>query len=760
MARITLDPTDERVNDDVGSYMQMLAAQMRATDAFPDEATEKRFVDQAQGKAVGNLGYVGALGRAFDHALSGPSRQAALTSLLDLAELPPTLEELYAFFFHQIKAQRAGQVVEIEFQQSSSTGFAPAWPAVHQKVIAVLSVTHEPLTVDQVADLGQIVADRSYVIDAMDDLEQFLQAGGAGTTVGFYHPTVAEFLTDTTTRDDPSQADLFVDLVRWNARIAALLNARFAEAPDALDGYAVRYRIAHQIAGGGAQSAHEAMTSAWMLFKRARTGDDRSFHADLMQVAQSLRESSTPDLVALVRCYLIDVMLLARLRVLPSPVAGIWAIRGQATRADGLLSLISDTGKRADAYVELAKGLTVIGAPVAARDALRSAVDAARMNRYYGDRLSTLRAVLSSPAVDPALASLALDVVRSTEADAPELAEHTLTWLHQSVATLYERASGLVPTETAAELRARLEKMLKDPGDDSYRTSILLSAARVSDVLGETSAAASFAQLALAAADRPPALAGIKSLCTTASKLGKLTDQRWTAEALERALARLRGGLEEGEAYSTVLIAKTGLDTLPGFDISSVDVGRAFDLARATPDPAVFRLLAEIYSALGDITRATEAADLCYETVRMTRGGNQERFTSLMSTDVIVASEASSPGRLAATSGRCREFRSPGYEWERDHVVGIVSDVAVDLRFEDVLERAFVVADETRNTWERASALSRVEWRTRWPATSHAQARFCTRSRRRSPKDSGFSSLANACAAPSCWRPLCRIPPT
>lgn len=53
-------------------------------------------------------------------------------------------------------------------------------------------------------------------------------------------------------------------------------------------------------------------------------------------------------------------------------------------------------------------------------------------------------------------------------------------------------------------------------------------------------------------------------------------------------------------------------------------------------------------------------------------------------------------------------FRSPGSEWERDHLVDIVSNVAVQLKFNDVLERAFVVAQDAKNVWERASALSHV----------------------------------------------------
>lgn len=706
VARITLDQTDQHIQDDIGDYTRMLAAEMSEADVFSDDAAEKRFIEQARGKAMGNLGYVGALGRAFDHALSRPDRKDALAALLNLAELPPSLQDLYAFFFHQIKAQLAGKVVEIEDKLSSLTGLASVWPAVHQKLISVLSVVHEPLTVDQVADLGQIVADRGYYVDAIDDLQQFLRRTGNG--VSFYHPTVAEFLTDLNTRDEPTRTDLFVDPVLWNGRIAKLLAARFAGTPDALDDYGIRYRIAHEIVGGGAQSGSEALTSAWMLSKRERTGDDRSFHADLDQVARALRDSPTPDLVAVIRCYLLDAMLLARLRVLPSPVAAILAICGDGIKAQSLISLVADAGKRADAYVELAAGLTLSGAADSARDALRSAIEAARLDPHYGDRLFTLLKILSSPDVDPPLASSVLDVAHGVGIEAPGgFTGDIVTEFPSSIATLYERASVLLPIETAAQLRARLEGMLKHTGSDEDHSSVLLSAASISEVLGDASAAASFAERALAIAGRPSGVAAIRSLCKAASRLGKLTVQSWAAKALQQALAHLKEGLEHSEGYAAALIAKTGL-TIPGFDVTDVDIEQAFQLLMATPDPVGFRLLAEIYADFGDISRATQAADLCHESVRE-HFRNQEDHTSAISTDVILAYRAcKSRAGLLKLLDDADTFKSPGYEWERDHIVEIVSAAAVDLRFNDVLERAVEVADHTRNIWERASALSRV----------------------------------------------------
>ncbi len=143
---------------------------MRDQGILADHAAETRFVEEVFRKAAGNLGYVGAVGRAFDIALKTPQRQTAMDSLLKLTELPPTLEDLYGFFFNQIKAQVAGQGVEVEDPSSGAAQFLPAWPAVYQKALAVLSVAYEALTVGQVADLGQIPADRGYVVSALENL--------------------------------------------------------------------------------------------------------------------------------------------------------------------------------------------------------------------------------------------------------------------------------------------------------------------------------------------------------------------------------------------------------------------------------------------------------------------------------------------------------------------------------------------------------------------------------------------------------------
>src|SRR5262249_33783528 len=154
-----------------------------------------------------------------------------------------------AFFFSQMQEQLHNEVFEIDVHNSAASEpqFLPSWPGVYRKVLGVLSVAYEPLSAEQIADLGQIPADPGYVVHALEHLEQFLQRV-EGSKLRFYHATVGEFLTASTTR---ANAALFIDAVKWNERIAALLDSRFAGAPDALDEYAVKYRIPHQIAGAG-----------------------------------------------------------------------------------------------------------------------------------------------------------------------------------------------------------------------------------------------------------------------------------------------------------------------------------------------------------------------------------------------------------------------------------------------------------------------------------------------------------------------------
>jgi hypothetical protein len=107
----------------------------------------------------------------------------------------------------------------------------------------------------------------------------------------------------------------------------------------------------------------------------------------------------------------------------------------------------------------------VTGEIESARDALRSAVAAAKTNPYYGDRLATLSTVLSTKFVDADVASAALDVATMTEATTSAETSIELSWEHQRLAAIYEGTASVLPTTRLAELRERLQQFLLKPGD-------------------------------------------------------------------------------------------------------------------------------------------------------------------------------------------------------------------------------------------------------------------------------------------------------
>ena len=127
-------------------------------------------------------------------------------------------------------------------------------------------------------------------------------------------------------------------------------------------------------------------------------------------------------------------------------------------RAESLISLISNPGKRAEKFLQLSHGLEATEAIESSRDALRSAVTAAKTNSYYGDRLRTLNTVLAAKFVDADVATFALDVATMTEATVDVETGTELSWQHQDLAAIYEGAASFLPTKKLAELRTRLEQ--------------------------------------------------------------------------------------------------------------------------------------------------------------------------------------------------------------------------------------------------------------------------------------------------------------
>ena len=81
----------------------------------------------------------------------------------------------------------------MEDPKSGESYIVSVWSAVYKRVLSVLAVALEPLSIEELMSLGGISADRDYVIDAVDQLSQFLDY--VNDRYRLYHATLPEFLT-------------------------------------------------------------------------------------------------------------------------------------------------------------------------------------------------------------------------------------------------------------------------------------------------------------------------------------------------------------------------------------------------------------------------------------------------------------------------------------------------------------------------------------------------------------------------------------
>jgi len=215
---LMIEPRDHRVQDDLHVYVQHVTALPEVASILATtEPGSTGFAAQAVAKADGNLGYLDALARGIAQAISVNNAQA-LHELLALRQLPDQMQGLYAFFLHQIRTAVSRQGVEVEEPSSGEVHVLPSWPSVYKRVLGVLSVAREPLSIEQIRRLSAIMASQDYVVEALDWLRQFLEP--VDHRFRLYHSTVAEFLGASSTRDWMETQDLYADPLRWHCRIA------------------------------------------------------------------------------------------------------------------------------------------------------------------------------------------------------------------------------------------------------------------------------------------------------------------------------------------------------------------------------------------------------------------------------------------------------------------------------------------------------------------------------------------------------------
>ncbi len=240
---ITLAATEPELLHDLRTYALALTGE-EAVKAAMEAVGKKRddFAKQAVQKASGNIGYLDAVGRAIDQALLNQDQQA-LNQLLDLTQLPNSLEELYVLFLNKIREKVEGLRYKVK-DKEGVVHYLELWPEVYLSILGVLVTTREPLTASQIRYLGSIEASWSQLSIALNALRQFLSR--SGDRYFLYHTTLVEFLTARKTQQAPDTGDLYCDEKEWHQRIATYYRDRAKETGwGQVDDYGLLYYALH-----------------------------------------------------------------------------------------------------------------------------------------------------------------------------------------------------------------------------------------------------------------------------------------------------------------------------------------------------------------------------------------------------------------------------------------------------------------------------------------------------------------------------------
>jgi hypothetical protein len=286
---ILIAEEDPDVIQDLTRYTRFLIEMPEVNEALTEVHQDSdEFIHQATTKANGNFGYLGAIGRAIDEAIR-QNQQELLREILQLSELPDTLQDLYAFFLSKIKDAVNKEKVPVE-DAEGEIGFLPVWSAVYKPILGILSVALEPLTPTQIQKLGSIQTEFDYVTGAIERLQQFLDQ--LGNCYRLYHSTLPEFFTSPKTKERPDYSCCYVDAVKQNQRIVNYYQAgekswtKVDLQKIVEDAYGRSHLAQHLVKGDRIEELHKLLSlekdgrNAWFKVKD-NEGDIAGFLADL-----------------------------------------------------------------------------------------------------------------------------------------------------------------------------------------------------------------------------------------------------------------------------------------------------------------------------------------------------------------------------------------------------------------------------------------------------------------------------------------------
>ncbi len=365
---LTIKSKDNRVHDELKTYVEKLASVPEVAASLKSEKRKiADFVSEAVNRADGNIGYLDAFARGIDQALTVKEKNeweglSLLKGLLSLRELPKDMQELYAFFLHQIKNSPSvrDRSIRVRDESTGKDHFLSIWTEVYKPALGVLSVAFEPLSADQIRHLGGIAGSRDDVIEAKECLRQFLDE--EGDRCRFYHATMPEFLTSGETKTCSATTDLFVDPRDWHRKAVCAYRdgaSSWKEAKiEGIDDYGLAHLASHSARAEWAESLHELISERWAAIKEQREGSLTGFLADTA-VAWAAADASF-DIALQVRYALVSASVHSMSSSLPPSLLGVLLDQGIWTSGQALRSIeqITDEEGRATALSILAPRLT------------------------------------------------------------------------------------------------------------------------------------------------------------------------------------------------------------------------------------------------------------------------------------------------------------------------------------------------------------------------------------------------------------------
>lgn len=346
----------QHVLADVRQYAHNLAALPFVQPALTPEKAAV-FVRQASEKADGNLGYLDALGRALEAAFRSGD-QPMLARLLELSQVPGSLNGLYAFFLTQVKARLQQESVEVTDPASGEVHFLKAWPAVYRRVLGALAAALQPVSLAQVRSFGAVQADADYVLSALGSLGQLLDSTAGGYR--FYHSSLPEFLTAESTRQDPALQDLAVEPARAHQLVVSAYRGAAAGWQqvdwEQMDDYGLLH-LAEHLRRAGSDAGQALDLVGWPIRKAMleRFGTDAPFQDLLDSAARPFFEQDdlAQALPALVFLGLVKSQVMRSGNLAHPKVLGLMARLGYTPQALVYLALMAPGQHRFNAALEI-----------------------------------------------------------------------------------------------------------------------------------------------------------------------------------------------------------------------------------------------------------------------------------------------------------------------------------------------------------------------------------------------------------------------